>query len=475
VKRLAVLLLVALAGTGGVARGDDTFAIVPGAFTLPSFDSPNGATLVLPPAWTTPPAQPEQLSYEQLLDLWKRAGDAYDVPWNVLAAINKIESNFGRNMGPSSAGAIGWMQFMPSTWLRWGTDADGNGLADPWNPVDAVYSAGRYLAASGAASDIRQAVFSYNHAWWYVNDVLQLAQLYGNSETPAADAAQPQQPADQEAVFALDRLQGQLDDAKAAVTKASEAYSAALAKAQELASHEQAVLDGPSSSPLLSDRLAAQMDAAQLGVDADSAQAEADRLKRELEAAQATLAKLQEQAQAASFNKPARQLLSAAPAQGPGRYVFPVGGGPSVVSVSHVHHDYPAADIAAPEGSPLYALSDGRVLYAWSWDDRCGIGFTMQTTDGQTWTYCHLSYLYPEVQQGSELTAGQPVGLVGSTGHSTGPHLHLQLQPATAYPQTQEWFQSYAGTAFQWSDATPTRADADPTQRLVFNIVQQTS
>ena len=71
------------------------------------------------------------------------------MPWNVLAAINKIESNFGRNMGPSSAGAIGWMQFMPSTWLRWGTDADGNGIADPWNPVDAVYSAARYLAASG--------------------------------------------------------------------------------------------------------------------------------------------------------------------------------------------------------------------------------------------------------------------------------------------------------------------------------------
>src|SRR4029079_10458484 len=75
------------------------------------------------------------------------------------------------------------MPFMPSPWLRWGTDADGNGLVDPWNPVDAIYSAARYLAASHASSDIRQAVFSYNHAWWYVNDVMQLAQLYGNSDT----------------------------------------------------------------------------------------------------------------------------------------------------------------------------------------------------------------------------------------------------------------------------------------------------
>ena len=105
-----------------------------------------------------------------------------------------------------------------------------------------------------------------------------------------------------------------------------------------------------------------------------------------------------------------------------GNYVFPVGGGPSVVSVSHYHHDYPAADIAAPEGSPLYALSDGTVLYAWSSAIRAAaIGFTMQTTDGQTWTYCHLSYLEPAVTPGAQLAAGDPVGLVGQTGHATGP------------------------------------------------------
>jgi murein DD-endopeptidase MepM/ murein hydrolase activator NlpD len=471
-NRLIALLLVALAGTASIARAD-TLAVDPGTVTLPSADYPNGADLVLDPAWTAPPAQPAQLSYDELLGLWNNAGAAYGVPWNVLAAINKIESNFGRNMGPSSAGALGWMQFMPSTWLRWGTDADGNGLADPWNPVDAVYSAARYLAASGAASDIRQAIFSYNHAWWYVNDVLQLAQLYGGSGT-AADVAQlQQQPAGEQTVVALDKLQAQLDDAKAAVTKASEAYQVALAKAQDLATREEALSDQSSSEPLLSDRLALQRDAVQLGAGTDSAQAEADRLKSELDTAQAALVKLQEQVQAASFNQPARQILAAAPAQGAGRYVFPVGGGPSVVSVSHFHHDYPAADIAAPEGSPLYALSDGTVLYAWSWDDRCGIGFTIRITDGQTWTYCHLSYLYPEVQQGAQLTAGQPVGLVGSTGHATGPHLHLQLQPAASYPQEQQWFQSDAGTAFQWSDAAQTRADASPGRKLVFSIVQE--
>ncbi|MDP9491893.1 MAG: M23 family metallopeptidase, partial [Actinomycetota bacterium] len=58
------------------------------------------------------------------------------------------------------------------------------------------------------------------------------------------------------------------------------------------------------------------------------------------------------------------------------------------------------------------------------------------------------------------LAAGAPVGLVGSTGHSTGPHLHLQLQPALSYPQDEPWFQAFAGTSFSWQDAAP--VDAPP-------------
>src|SRR5205814_1517473 len=158
------------------------------------------------------------------------------------------------------------------------------------------------------------------------------------------------------------------------------------AKANELAAREQAANDLSTQAPLLSDRLDAQRQAAQIGVDADQGQAEVDRLKQGLDAAQAKLTNLQDQARAAAFNQPARQILSAAPAATPSssNYVFPVGGGPSVVSVSHHHHDYPAADIAAPEGSPLYALADGTVLYSWPDDARCGTGFTLRTADGQT-------------------------------------------------------------------------------------------
>jgi murein DD-endopeptidase MepM/ murein hydrolase activator NlpD len=146
--------------------------------------------------------------------------------------------------------------------------------------------------------------------------------------------------------------------------------------------------------------------------------------------------------------------MFASPVSNDSGYVFPVGGGPAVVSVSHHHHDYPAADIAAPEGSPVYALADSVVLRSWAQPDAtCGIGLTLRASDGQEWTYCHLSYLDPEVLQGAVLTAGQSVGLVGHTGDATGPHLHLQIDPATQYPQLEPWFQRFAGVAFRWQDA----------------------
>ncbi len=145
---------------------------------------------------------------------------------------------------------------------------------------------------------------------------------------------------------------------------------------------------------------------------------------------------------------------------GPSRadgYVFPVGGGPGIVSVGHTHHDYPAADIAAPEGTPVYALADAIVSEVVD-DGRCGIGVVLRTVDGLSWVYCHLSHRDGAVQPGMLLGAGQWVGLVGSTGNSTGPHLHLGLQPAR-YPQEMPWFQEFAGEAFTWQDA-PSPLDA---------------
>ncbi|HEX2045405.1 MAG TPA: peptidoglycan DD-metalloendopeptidase family protein, partial [Gaiellaceae bacterium] len=184
-----------------------------------------------------------------------------------------------------------------------------------------------------------------------------------------------------------------------------------------------------------------------------------DGLAAELEGAAAALEALRERQAAVALGDGA--VPEAAPVSSDD-FVFPVGGGPGVVSVAHDHHDYPAADIAAPEGSPLYALADAVVVDAYPGGaGRCGIGFKLRTQDGSVFVYCHLSYLEPAVTPGAALAAGAPVGLVGSTGNSTGPHLHLAFDPAVAYPQEELWFRSFAGVAFSWQDApTPKRAAA---------------
>jgi hypothetical protein len=114
-----------------------------------------------------------------LLSIYQAAGIEYDVPWQVLAAINEVETDYGRNLSVSSAGAVGWMQFMPDTWKLYGVDATNSGVKDPFNPVDAIFAAARYLHAAGASQDLSGAIFSYNHADWYVQSVLMRAKLIG--------------------------------------------------------------------------------------------------------------------------------------------------------------------------------------------------------------------------------------------------------------------------------------------------------
>ena len=114
-----------------------------------------------------------------LLPIYQAAGMQYGVRWEILAAINEIETEYGRNLNVSSAGALGWMQFLPSTWRVYGVDASGDGVQDPYDPVDAIFAAARYLNAAGAETDIRRAVFAYNHANWYVDSVLMRAQVIG--------------------------------------------------------------------------------------------------------------------------------------------------------------------------------------------------------------------------------------------------------------------------------------------------------
>jgi hypothetical protein len=121
----------------------------------------------------------------QLIPLYQVAAAKYALGPEgpaVLAAINEVESNFGRDLSTSSAGAIGWMQFEPGTWARYGVTPDGSrapfGPMGWNNPADAIFSAANYLHASGAPGNWQRAVFTYNHSQAYVSQVLSLAQTY---------------------------------------------------------------------------------------------------------------------------------------------------------------------------------------------------------------------------------------------------------------------------------------------------------
>jgi hypothetical protein len=114
-----------------------------------------------------------------LLPIYQAAGIQYGIPWQILAGINEIETDYGRNLSVSTAGAMGWMQFIPSTWRMYGVDANNDGTKDPYNPVDAIFAAARYLRAAGGDKDIKKGIFAYNHADWYVQSVLLRAKLIG--------------------------------------------------------------------------------------------------------------------------------------------------------------------------------------------------------------------------------------------------------------------------------------------------------
>ncbi|HWB68875.1 MAG TPA: lytic murein transglycosylase [Solirubrobacterales bacterium] len=156
------------------------------------------------PAFSIPAIAPSSCAVAAvpsvLVPIYQRASLAYDLgpqgP-SVLAGINAIETAFGTNLNVSSAGAQGWMQFMPSTWESYGVDANGDGVKDPYNPEDAIFAAARYLSAAGMPADTYNAIFAYNHADWYVAEVLSNADCYAPElGTPAFSPASlaPQMP-----------------------------------------------------------------------------------------------------------------------------------------------------------------------------------------------------------------------------------------------------------------------------------------
>jgi transglycosylase-like protein with SLT domain len=119
------------------------------------------------PAWSIvapPPA-------DELLGYYRDAEAASGVGWNYLAAINLVETRLGSVVGPSSAGAQGPMQFLPSTFAAYGDGGDIHA------PRDSIMAAGKYLAANGFATSPDRAIYGYNHAAQYVRAVKDYAAI----------------------------------------------------------------------------------------------------------------------------------------------------------------------------------------------------------------------------------------------------------------------------------------------------------
>ena len=184
-------------GRGGRSRGahrDDQeepqlTPTAPGEVAPPALREPSGAPAVTNPGLTVADFGPAPIGVPNfvidqftippfLLPIYQACGTQYGIPWQVLASINRIETAFGTNTSVSTAGALGWMQFIPSTWEMYGVDANNDGRKDPYNPVDAICAAARYLNAAGGEDDLRTAIFAYNHADWYVDEVLLYANQY---------------------------------------------------------------------------------------------------------------------------------------------------------------------------------------------------------------------------------------------------------------------------------------------------------
>jgi hypothetical protein len=192
VAGIDVLVSNRASGTLGLIRGVVALVSAPGARLATLTSAVHGAvgtgdTVIslrgqqLPVQSSAQGAKPS--SY---LQLFQQSAARYcpGLSWTVLAAIGQIESGDGANMGPSTAGALGPMQFIPSTWATWGITAFGEtGPPNIMDPYDAVPSAARYLCAAGAGTPagLAGAIFAYNHANWYVSEVLALAAQYAQT------------------------------------------------------------------------------------------------------------------------------------------------------------------------------------------------------------------------------------------------------------------------------------------------------
>ncbi len=150
-----------------------------------------------------PSASLGEIPPDTLAAVQRAAGACPGLPWPVLAGLAKVESGFDpRAVGPylpQFAGtedehALGMMQFLPSTYRFYVDRVDaltgkGLGMDGIWDAESALYAAALYLCDNGAPGDLRRALFAYNRADWYVDEILALATAYGLGGAPGGPPA----------------------------------------------------------------------------------------------------------------------------------------------------------------------------------------------------------------------------------------------------------------------------------------------
>ena len=271
-------------------------------------------------------------------------------------------------------------------------------------------------AASGAPGRLSRAVFAYNHAHWYVQQVLarrrcSAATSMSSSRSTSSESGsrRRRRPSPRRARRCGRRRRRQLSSscASRSSTSAPASGTAALRRAGSgERRHSRSARRAPRPPPTWTGSGSAT-------------------------AAEKMLDQARDGAHAASFNPAAAGILEARPVR-TATSSRSARARPS--SASHTPTTTIPGDIAAPEGSPVYALADSIVLDAVD-DDRCGIGILLQTADGIQWVYCHLSQRDPAVLPGDgalRRPVGRPRGLYRPTAPA---RLHLAVKPETSYPQ----------------------------------------
>ena len=432
------------------------------------------------PSWTVPPAQPVQLSYDAAARRLAERRPGLRRPVERARRDQQDRVELRPEHGPelrrrASAGCSSCRR--PG--CAGGRTPTANGVRRPLEP--GRRGSTRRPATSprrARATDIRRAVFSYNHAEWYVNEVLQLAQLYGSSDTASADAYQN----------AAGRRRARVAARRSTRSRPSSTPPGRRSRRQT-PQYRTALARRRRSRPsgCAADRRAPT--ARRSSPTGSTAQKRADAVRRRRRlgpgggrpaaaasstTAQAALDELQQQAQAASLQPAGRGAAGGERRRRRlGSYVFPVGGGPAVVSVSHT------TTTIRPRTSPRPRARRST---------RCPTA-PCSTPGAATTALRHR--LHDADDRRPDLDVLPPVvpravGTQGAAAHRRRRRSGSSARPATppartftcscsrrpSYPQDQQWFESFAGTAFQLVGSRRP-ADAGRSARpLVFHIVR---